>query len=233
MTLGELAEEVAVELGEQYTDSDIAAQYLKWAQQTYEEIVGDGRWVMRNATQGFLTTESVSEYELDSTVSEIRTLYRVPYIFESFAPREIAYLAVESLVARLVERGLDINAQGAPQFWHYAAPATNGNHRITLYPEPDTIYSIRAEVVTKPEILTSTSTIPLPADFNGVLKDGVRKRALMNDKDVEGAKAYHTMFADGLRLLRMRFTLPDRGGSRLRAKRRPAARQSPGTPQEG
>src|SRR5262245_33964687 len=95
MTLDGLAQELATEFGEQYGDLDIADQFQRWTQETYEEVVGQARWFFKNGEENLSPVAGQSVYTLPTTVSEIRTAF-----INSTPPTRVAYCAVERLIAR-------------------------------------------------------------------------------------------------------------------------------------
>jgi len=89
------------------------------------------------------------------------------------------------------------------------------------------------DVTVRPEQLSPSSTIPLPRDYNNVLRDGVRWRMKMNESDIESARAFKTLFSEGLAKLNQQYHGAEEGGSGLRVKRLKATRQTTSAPEGG
>lgn len=231
MTLDELAQQMATEFGEQYGDLDIADQFQKWVQETYEEVVADARWFFKNSSEEITPVAGTAVYTLPTTVSEIRAAY----INSTPKPARVSYSAVE----RLLARGENLAAPGTPRAWYYAGidPNTTAK-KIKFWPVPDAAFAatgnkVILETINRPETLALTDTIPLPTEYIRVIRDGVRYRVKFNDNDLDGSRASYTVFREGLARLNARFHGAEEGGSNLRVKRLKATRQAPGSTEEG
>lgn len=231
MTLDQLAQEMATEFGEQYGDLDIADQFQRWTQETYEEVVSDARWFFKNGEETVTPVAGTATYTLPATVSEIR----MAYVNTTPRPSRVAYSAVE----RLLARGENLAEAGTPRAWYYAGiDSSTTAKKIKFWPVPDAAFVatgnvVVLETISRPESLSATDTIPLPSEYIRVLRDGIRFRVKFNDNDLEGAQAAHSKFLSGLDRLNMRFHGAEEGGSSLRVKRLKAARQAPGAAEGG
>ena len=229
MTLDQLAGEVATEFGEQYGDLDVSLQFQKWAQESFDAIVAEARWFFKNATADVVPVAGTAVYTLPATVSEVRAAY----ISTTYG--RVAYSTIE----RLLARGSNLAEAGTPRAWFYSGldSATTGL-KVQFWPVPNAALVssgavIRMETLSRPASLSPTDTIPLPSEYIRVMRDGIRFRVKFNDNDLEGARAAHTLFQDGLALLNSRFHGAEEGGSSLRIKRLKASRQAPGATEEG
>jgi hypothetical protein len=233
MTLDGLAQEMATEFGEQYGDLDIADQFKKWTQQAYEEVVANARWLFRNNRVAVTLVAGTSVYTLAATVSQIRAAYL------SNAGQTLQQTVAYCTVERLRARGEALGETGTPLAWFYSGwdSATHAM-KVQVWPVPDasavaTWPTMYLDVVERPLTLVASDTIPLPVEYLNVIRDCVRYHVKMNDGDVEQARAFRTLYSDGIAQLNQQYLGAEEGGSSLRIKRLHANRQSPATSQEG
>lgn len=228
-TLNQLAEEMALETGETFGDLDVAEQFRTWAQEAIDEVYADTRWFFKNATENIAPVAGVAEYQLTSTVSEIRDL-TIPAL-----TRRIAYFPVE----RINARGWSLSEQGTPRAWYHSGTGSAGEIKISLFPVPNAAFItaiaanpvITAHTLKRPPQLGDDDNIPLPQEYIRLLRDGVRYRVALQDKDIQSYEASRKSFMEGLLRLNQRFHGAEGGGSNLRIKLLPAARQAPGSPE--
>lgn len=230
MTRDQLAQELATELGEQYGDLDVADQFQKWVDEAYLDIAASARWFWLNALVTVVPVAAQAEYSLTDT-SEVRII-----TINSDPPGRVAYSTVE----RLISRGETLVEEGTPRAW-YKSGGSGAALKISLWPVPSAAFvalgaaaHLKVFTVARPTGSIAADPVTLLMDeFIPVLRDGVRYRARMADEDTEGARAFHTLYSEGLSALVQKHHGPEAGGSSLRVKRIKAARQSPATAEEG
>lgn len=228
-TLNQIAEEMALEVGEQYGDLDVADQFQKWAQEAIDEVYSDTRWFFKNAVEDVSPVAGTAEYQLSSTVSEIRDI-RIPAL-----TTRIAYFPIE----RINARGWSLSEAGTPKAWYHSGTGTAGELKISFYPVPDAAFItaiaadpvIEVHTLKRPPQLGISDNVPLPQEYIRLIKDGVRYRVCLGDKDMQGYEASRRSFMEGLMRLNNRFHGAEGGGSSLRIKLLAAARQAPGAPE--
>ena len=214
MTLSDLASEVSVEFGEDYTDTDVADQYVAWGNESYQEIIGSGRWYLSNKEETFTLSNGVSVYSMPVGVAEIVQLSN------KSTNLPISYIPMERLVAR--KKNLD--ASGAPTNWWYDGfDGTTKQLKVRVYPVPGAGNDsdvIRTNTLQSPAVLAATDEIPLPNEYLHIMRNGIRSKQKFSDGDLEGATAARGLFTNGLGLLNQRYSGAPKQGSRINAKRR-------------
>jgi hypothetical protein len=233
MTLDGLAQEMATEFGEQYGDLDIADQFKKWTQQAYEEVVSSARWLFRNARVAVSLVASTSTYTLAPAVSQIRAAYLSNA--GQTTQQRVAYCTVE----RLRARGEALGEAGTPEAWFYSGwDNASQAIKVQVWPVPDasavaTWPTMYLEVLERPTTLAAADAIPLPVEYLNVIRDCIRYHVKMNDGDVEQARAFRTLYSEGLASLNQQYQGAEEGGSSLRIKRLHGNRQAPAASEVG
>lgn len=230
MTLDQLASDMALEFGEQYSDLDVTTQFQAWANEVIGSVYEAERWFFRNTKTQVVPVAGTAEYTLPSTVSQVRDV-QVPAL-----GTQIPYAPVE----RLIARGYVLTTAGTPIAWYVTGlDAAAASLTIAFYKVPDAAYvtslggnvNIDVYAVKKFAVLTAGDTIPLPAEFIRAVRDGIRAKVKYNDNDLQGAQLATQDFQQGLNDLARQFHGPEKGGSDLRVKMVRATRQQPSAPE--
>jgi hypothetical protein len=225
-TVADIAQEMADEFGEEYTDDDVKNQFVIWVTETIEEIVTSGRWFFQNSSEDVTLVAGVKDYSLSSAVSEVRDI-RSPG-----TKKRIAYIPVE----RLIARAKDLSLAGTPTNWYIDSLGASNEMKISLWPVPNAAAvtaesPIKVYTIKRPATLTETSTIPMPEEYIRVLRDGVRAKVKFNDGQLEAANWARSVFKEGLQLLNARFAPRPRRGSDMPVKQKIKQQaQSPSSP---
>lgn len=195
-----IAQEVATELGEQFSDVATREQYVDWTKESYTEIVASGWFFTQNTVEDITLAAGTKNYTLPATVSEIRVL-EDPTNFRVISPAP---------VNQLLERGLNLAATGAPVYWYIDSFDSSQRMVISLYKVPDASYvsgtpTLKAHCITRPTELDDTDAIPLPEDYIKVLRDGIRYRARVASGQLDLAALAKQDFQGGLALLNARY----------------------------
>lgn len=214
-TVADIAQEMADEVGEEYTDDDVKTQFVIWVIETIEEIVTSGRWFFQNGSESVTLVATQKDYSLTAAVSEVRDI-RSPG-----TKKRIAYIPVE----RLIARAKDLDLPGTPTNWYIDSLGSSNEMKISLWPVPDAA-SVTAEspikvyTLKRPTALTETSTIPMPEEYIRVLREGVRSKVKFNDGNMEATAYADSKFKAGLALLNARFAPRPRRGSDMPVKQK-------------
>jgi hypothetical protein len=224
-TVADIAQELADEFGEEYTDTDVQAQFNIWVNEVVYEIITSGRWFFQNASEDLTLVASQKNYSLATTVSEVRDI-------RSKTGKRIAYIPVE----RLIARSKDLDATGVPTNWYIDGLGSNNEMVVSLWPVPSAAAvtsdsPLKVYTLKRPVSLSATTTIPLPTEYERVLRDGVRSKVKFNDGDLEAAAWIRQQFETGLQLLNARFAPRPRAGSSMPVKQKiKQVAQSPSSP---
>lgn len=219
-TVNALAQEIATEFGEEYTDQDVADQFRTWVKEVVRRVIGSGRWFSQNTTDDITTVASTATYSMDTTTGEIKAMR----LTATDAP--ILYTPVE----RLIARDYNLEATGTPTNWWIDSLGSSQELVVRFYPIPDDAYAIEAHVLKRPSDLGNTDTIPLPVEYLDVVRDGVRWKVRYNENNLEAAALSLQEFKEGLLLLNAKFGAQPRAGSSLPVKTKlKQQHQSPAT----
>lgn len=230
-TKAQLAQDLAVEAGEQYDDIDIKEQFEEWVQQAVDEVYAGSPWFFRNAQEDITTAAATKSYTLGATVAQIRDMVvtAVPVGQESVDGRHITYAPVE----RLIAHGKDLDAAGAPMYWYFYGVGTGTELKVAFQPVPDDIYTITVHELLRPADLSSSDTIPLPKEYLTAVRSKARYYLAMSDGRPQDAAIFEQGFQAQMQQLAGTFAGLGRGPSRLRVKGVKAEYQSPSTPGGG
>ncbi len=212
-TVADIAQEMADEFGEEYTDDDVKNQFVIWVIETVEEIVTSGRWFFQNSSEDVTLVIAQKDYSLTAAVSEVRDI-RSPG-----TKKRIAYIPVE----RLIARAKDLDLAGTPTNWYIDSLGSSNEMKISLWPVPDSAAvtaesPIKVFTLLRPTALTETSTIPMPEEYIRVCREGVRAKVRYNDGSLEASAYARQQFKEGLSLLNARFAPRPRKGSSMPIK---------------
>lgn len=218
MTKNELAQELAVEAGEQYDDIDVKEQFEAWVQQAIDAVYAVSPWFYRNSEETVVTAASTKTYTLAAATSKIRDV--------AIGTTHIVYSPIE----RLIARGKDLSAAGPPVYWYFDGLDASNQLKISFQPVPSGVQNVTVFGIQRPADLASGDTIPLPKEFLNAVRLKVRSLLAMSDKDYNAAGIFEQQFGQQLGLLSENFAGMVRPPSRLAAKRTQAVYQSPETP---
>ena len=228
-TVDTLANEVADEFGEEYTDLDVAEQFKSWVKEHVRRVYSAARWFAGNAVETVTLVNAQAVYSLSATASEIKSV-RKPV-----GNTKLSYTSVE----RLIARDKDLESTGDPTNWWYEGLGSSNEVQIRLYPIPTTA-SIATEptlqvwVQKRPPTLGDTDTIPLPDEFIDVIRNGVRMQVRLNENNIEAAQIANQQYQESLMLLLGRFSKPPKVGSTLPGKQKfRTTHQAPGADDGG
>jgi hypothetical protein len=218
MTLNDLAQELAIEAGEQYDDIDVKAQFEDWVQQAVDAVYAVSPWFFRNITETVNTVAATATYTLGATTSKIRDI--------AYGTTHIVYAPIE----RLIARGKSLTASGTPAYWYFNGVDSSNQLKISFQPVPDAAYAITVHGVQRPADLSSGDTIPLPKEYLNAVRGKVRSLLAFSDKDYQSAAMFEQAFQQEVGLLSQQYAGLVRPPSRLRVKGSQAIYQSPDTP---
>lgn len=212
-TVDDVASDIATEFGEEFSDLDIKEQFRTWVSEVFEEVYASGRWFFQNDSQNITLVASTKDYSLDTDVAEVRDV-RNPT-----SNARVEYAPVE----RLIARGKDLLSEGTPTNWYIDSLGSSQEIKISLFPVPSAaavaaVPALKAFTLLRPPSLGGTDTIPVPAEYVRVIKDGVRAKVKFSDGDLDGQQVARQLFTDGLMLLNARFHGKARPGSSLPIK---------------
>lgn len=230
-TKAQLAQDLAVEAGEQYDDIDIKEQFEEWVQWAVDEVYAGSPWFFRNASGDITTANGTKVYTLGSTVAQVRDMVvtGVPAGQESIDGRHIVYAPVE----RLIAHGNDLDEAGAPKYWYFAGVDSSTALKVAFQPVPNGIFTVTVHELQRPADLGSDDSIPLPKEYLTAVRDKVRFFLAMSDGRVQDAGVFQQGFAALMQQLAAQYSGLSRGPSRLRIKGVKAEYQSPSTPGGG
>jgi hypothetical protein len=213
-TNSSLAEELATELGEAYKDPEIQRQFKQWVSECVEMILAAARWPFATGVGGVTTSADTRTYELGAGHGDVRIIQEVDQ------STTLPYFVLEELQSQ----GFDIRQTGKPVLWYYDALSDEGYLVIGFWPVPDAAYSYHIYRDTVNGALDDSAdvTIPLPADFLQVIRDGVRALYRENTENAALAQLAWQRYTQKLGLLRDRYLSPQAGRFALRAVDLPA-----------
>ncbi|MHA2242987.1 MAG: phage adaptor protein [Candidatus Thorarchaeota archaeon] len=207
-TVNALAQEIATEFGEEYTDQDVADQFRTWVKEVVRRVIASGRWFSQNAVDDITTVASTATYTLDSTTSEVKAIRLTA------TDKPIIYTPVE----RLIAKDYNLETTGPPTNWWIDSLDASQNIVIRFYPVPDAVYDIDAHVLKRPPTLGDSDSIPLPIEYIDVVRDGVRWKVRYNENNLEAAGLALQEFKEGIMILNAKFGSQPRQGSNLPVK---------------
>jgi len=227
-TVAELAEELALEAGEQYDDIDISAMFHNWVEQAVEDIYTLAPWFFKNALESLTTAASTRVYSLPATATHIRDMVvaTAPAGDPTAAGEHITYAPVE----RLIARSKILTAEGRPLYWYFEGMSSTNQIQVAFQPVPDDVYVLDVPVLKAPPSLSGSSTIPVPPEYLNAIREKVRSLLKFSENDNESAGLKVQEFEKRVGILNERFQGRARGGSRMRVKGIKAQYQTPSTP---
>jgi len=219
-TVNALAQELATEFGEEYTDQDVADLYRSWVKEIVRRVIGSGRWFTQNTTDEITTVASTSTYSLAATTGEVKSV-RIPSL-----DQPVIYTPVERLIAK--DKNLEL--EDTPTNWWIDSLGSSQEIKIRFYPVPDAALTIELHVLKRPAELGDTDNIPLPIEYLDIVREGVRYKTRYNENNLQAAALALQEFKEGIMLLNAKFGGQPRTGSNLPVKRKlKQVHQSPAT----
>lgn len=229
ITVDTLANEIADEFGEEYTDLDVAEQFKSWVKEVVRQVYSSARWFSGNNVETITLADGTAAYSLSSTASEVKS------IREPAGNTKLSYTTVE----RLIARDKDLESSGTPTHWWYDGLGSSNEVKIRFYPIPSTTSiatapTLQVWVQKRPPSLGDTDTIPLPDEFIDVIRHGVRARVRLNENNIEAGQIALQEYKEGLMMLLGRFSKPPKLGSTLPGKQKfRTTHQAPGADDGG
>jgi hypothetical protein len=232
-TPSDVAEELALEFGEQFSDTDIADQFIRWVKEKYQEIALTSRLFFKNAEHPLTLEPEGSTYSLPASVAEPRVIY----LYGSGAtegaatdPTDIGFTSVARRVnympiERLTARGANLNEAGQPKVFYIVGFDGDVALEIRVWPVPAIYYGATVYASDRPATLDDDDTIPLPEEYIVALKNGVRAMVYTNDNNPQQAEMAESKYVQLLMTLNSRFSGPPPSASRLQIKKLRGAHQ--------
>lgn len=218
MTKTQLAQELAIEAGEQFDDIDVKAQFEDWVGQAVDAVYAVSPWFFRNLTETVNTVGSTATYTLGANTSKIRDI--------ALGTTHIVYAPIE----RLIARGKSLTVEGTPEYWYFSGVDASNQLQISFQPVPDGVHAITVHGVQRPADLAGADTIPLPKEYINACREKVRSLLAFSDKDFNSVQLFSQNFERLLQGLTEQYAGLVRPPSRLRVKGSQATYQSPNTP---
>ncbi len=229
ITVDTLANEIADEFGEEYTDLDVAEQFKSWVKEHVRRVYSAARWFAGNAVETISLADATATYSLSSTASEVKSI-RKPV-----GNTKLSYTTVE----RLIARDKDLEETGTPTNWWYEGLGSSNEVKISVWPIPTTASiatepTLQVYVQKRPPSLGDTDTIPLPDEFTDVIREGVRMQVRLNENNLEAAALLKQQYQESLMMLLGRFAKQPKVGSTLAGKAKfRTTHQAPGADDGG
>lgn len=224
-TVNQISIKLMTEMGWSMNDTFYIDIVEGWLNETYNHITWETKWTFKlgSPESVSLTVAAGAEYSLSTSVAEV-TSGRLTATFE-----ELEFVDVEVLIASDV----DLTLAGKPQVFYLSGyDSTTGKNKIKVWPVPDATYAAQFINYTRPEVLASNATIPLPEELIPVLKMGVRSYMLEDDGFVDRADVAFNKFGLMLEKRKQRYALipadhQPLAVSDLPSKRTPRVRMDP------
>lgn len=200
-TVNEIALSIMKEFGEDTSNSDLLVQVEEWIKNVYDEIGIQTKWKYLWLAEAINTIIGERSYALVGAFSDH---FAAQYNGSGNAP------LIYKNRSEMMNLSSPLTMQtGKPKYWYINSyDSVTERFIIRLYPIPDAIYQISFYGILMPQELVSTTKLPMPKEFIFVLKDGVRYRYKMDDKDFSGADRFDTKFKANINLLKQRNDMP-------------------------
>lgn len=197
-TVNQVATQLMVEFGEDTSNSNIVSKFEAWIQDIFDEIGVQTEWQYRYLI------------EAKNTVAGTRL-----YTFSGLQDQILSAQFVDNLVPvtyksklELQQMGLDLNLTGRPRYMYIEKyDDTTEQYTIGLQPIPNAVYSINFLGLLQPQQLSSTTKLPFSRKFLFLLKDGIRFRLKIADKDFNAAQLFRSNFKDNLEVMKKQDTV--------------------------
>lgn len=212
LTVAAMAEELATELGEAYSDQDVSFQFHSWVTEAVAELWEQETWPFALRTLDKTAPGGDGGITLadDAGVSGIA----VRDITDSATGMRLEALTRETLL----HAGVNLATRGQPVAWYYengiepGGPQLPGGANtiyyeplIMLYPVPVADTDVVVRYVAPPPELLDTDVLPIPFDALRALRENVRMRYYMNSGKLEQSAAHSKRWEGALAALRRRY----------------------------
>lgn len=177
-TVNELALILMRENGEATDQTDRIAVVEQWISDAVSELASLSEWKFFQKEYTLTTVIGTSTYEIPAEALDLK------YIRDPINDERIEYCDPE----HLVQVGFDIDQQARPRYWWYqnANLATEDLPLVVKFsPVPDIIYNFEAPYYFHPGELETTDLIPVPRDKFLVVKNMVRAKFFLYEKELE------------------------------------------------
>jgi hypothetical protein len=199
-TVGSLSEELAAELGEQYSDYDVGRQFRLWVSEVIQTVYIAATWPFQTGQFTLSTAAGQRTYPLLESSGDIK------FIQKWSDTRTLDYKPASFIV----KLGYDLEQLGEPVLFYYdSVDEFSGARVLGLWPVPDVQYDYRVswEVLTPPGD-DEQAVVQLTPEFLPLVKDGVRARYHEQSGNTAAAGAANDRFSGLLLALRKKYVLP-------------------------
>lgn len=186
MTLNQLALILLRENSRSTDDPDLVSVTEDWISDAIAEIGNTSEWKFFQKEYSFNTVASQATYTLPAEALDLKYLRVVS------TDLEIVYIDPETLVH--YSQDLE-QTTSTPEFWWYesAGAIADAPLIIHIHPVPSSIIPMSAPYYFHPGVLASGDTIPVPRNRLLVIKERVRARFHLEDKEFA---SYDRVIAD-------------------------------------
>ena len=197
MTVGQLAEEIATELGEPYGDPDVGLQFERWVSETIADIYGLEEWIFAMGAVDLELEQGGSTYDLDAEVGTVRALV------DKSTGEPLEGTTRETLIRRCA----DLSESGDPEAWFLEGVDSNtGQLRLRVWPVPTGGRTLDLQYTKLAPLLDEASdAVSVPPDVIRAARHGVRARFYENAGDGDGADRATLRLSQALATLRRRY----------------------------
>lgn len=223
ITLDTLADELATEAGEQYSNVLVASQFQKWVKEGYFRVIGNARFLWQNESYDVVLSSGVSEYTLSPEVAEVKV------IRDKSSNKKIGYNTEEDLA----QADVDFEESGTPTYWFYSGQDTSTTAlKVTFVPVPNSTLTFQVRALTRPTDLSASSTIPMPEHLVDLVRVYVRAMYMYYDGQLDAYTATMQDFTQGTQIVIARYNSRRRSESRMASRRLPRVPQAPAADQD-
>lgn len=191
-TVNQLAQQLAQEVGESTSNTNLVLLIESWIQECVDAIGEAKRWDYLYSIGTLATVASTRTYNLTVTFQqEIAARFTDGSGILTAATKD-----------KIINGGNRLETTGKPVFWYPDGyDSTNEKLTLGLYYTPDGIYNLEFFGFLVQQELTSSSKLPFPRNFIRVVKDGVRAKLREDDRNYQGATIAERKFQQGIREL--------------------------------
>jgi hypothetical protein len=197
MTLGTLAEELATEMGEPYSDLDVSRIFEQWVSEAIEELYHAEQWEFSTGTTSFVSVAGTATYTMGTTVGSVRII-----------TDRAAGLVLEGRTREsLMRAGADLTLSGTPEAWCLeSADPTTGALIVRLWKVPTSVLNYDVLYTKLPATLSTASVIPLPPDTLRAVRHAVRAMYYENEGErPDAVQRARASYEEALEALRRRY----------------------------
>jgi hypothetical protein len=105
ITIADVANTIARQLGEEYSDLDVQDAFDEWTLEIIEDIFSEESWPWSRSTQTLTTVASQANYTLNDNTGDIIEVYKTA---------DNRRVLVRTLQEKLVDAGFDMTLQAGP-----------------------------------------------------------------------------------------------------------------------